>query len=50
MKRIPYARCCKCGLLLMNNPFTAWAIKKGCNHDDHPDLKQMRYKYTSKNK
>lgn len=34
--------CRKCGLVYLNNEFTAWAVKKGCNDKDHPDYEKMR--------
>jgi hypothetical protein len=35
--------CVKCGLLNLNNSFTQWSIKMGCESKEHPDYKeQMR--------
>lgn len=34
--------CVKCGLIYLNNAFTQWAIKKGCNNEDHPEHANMR--------
>jgi hypothetical protein len=34
--------CSRCGLMRLNNKFTDWAVKKGCNNDDHPDYARMR--------
>lgn len=38
--------CQHCGLLALNNEFTSWAIKYGCNNEDHPTYDAMRKKYT----
>ena len=40
----PY--CIKCGLIRLNNAFTAWAVKVGCQNDLHPAYKQNRRKGT----
>ncbi len=34
-------RCCKCGLLALHNPLTAFCIRYGCDHTDHPRYKRM---------
>lgn len=34
--------CVKCGLVALNNEFTAWSIKMGCNSELHPQYKQKR--------
>lgn len=31
--------CTNCGLLTLNNPFTNWAIDKGCLNELHPSYK-----------
>jgi len=36
--------CGKCGLIRLNNEFTAWAIKVGCQNDLHPAYKANRRK------
>ena len=36
--------CSRCGLMALNNPFTEWAIDKGCNNSDHPNYQQQRRK------
>lgn len=38
--------CLGCGLIDLNNDFTSWAIKKGCNNKEHPQYSSMRKKYT----
>lgn len=38
--------CTTCGLIGLNNDFTAWAIRMGCNHKDHPSYGNKRYDYT----
>jgi hypothetical protein len=35
---LPWPVCVYCGLVYLRNPFTAWAIKKGCNNADHPEF------------
>ena len=42
MKGVGKQYCDKCGLMNLNNPFTKWAIQKGCDHDLHVSYKQMR--------
>jgi hypothetical protein len=34
--------CTKCGLVALNNPFSQWSIKMGCNSEYHSQYKQMR--------
>lgn len=34
--------CQGCGLVRLNNDFTAWAIRYGCNNRDHPNYEQAR--------
>jgi hypothetical protein len=34
--------CLHCGLIALNNPFTRWAIDKGCLANLHPDYQRMR--------
>ena len=36
--------CSHCGLLALNNDFTRWSIKMGCNSGDHPNYKNERRK------
>lgn len=40
--RLPFVVCIKCGLVRLNNRFTQWAIKNGCNNDEHPQYQQMK--------
>lgn len=40
----PY--CCHCGLVALNNEFTRWAVKMGCNNGDHPQHDTVRKSYT----
>ncbi len=40
--------CVKCGLVSLNNPFTDWAVQKGCNASLHPSFQSARMKYTRK--
>lgn len=40
-KHVAGKQCCsKCGLLALNNDFTYWAIKMGCNNSDHPSYRK----------
>ena len=39
VKRLPWAMCSNCGLLTFRNEFTAWCIRNGCNHAEHPRYK-----------
>jgi hypothetical protein len=41
-KRLSWLVCKYCGLVYLNNRFTKWSIKKGCNSSDHPDYERMR--------
>jgi hypothetical protein len=34
--------CRKCGLIYLNNPFSQWAVRMGCNNDQHPQYEHMR--------
>lgn len=36
-KKILYQRCKRCGLLTLRNALTEWAIRMGCNANDHPE-------------
>lgn len=38
--------CTKCGLLALNNEFTSWSIKMGCNSESHPSYQQIRSRCT----
>lgn len=33
------AYCIKCGLVALNNEFSRWCIRKGCNHEDNEGFK-----------
>ena len=37
-------RCQKCGLVRLNNAFTEWAVRMGCNNRDHPNYDAQRNK------
>lgn len=41
-KGIGRKRCAKCGLLALNNKFSQWCVKMGCDHDLHPNYKHQR--------
>ena len=47
-KNMPWHVCRNCGLVYLNNAFTAWAIKVGCNNNEHPDIDAMRHKFTGR--
>jgi hypothetical protein len=34
--------CQGCGLVRLNNSFTEWAIRMGCNNRDHPNYETVR--------
>ena len=34
--------CQNCGLVRLNNTFTAWAVKMGCDNRAHPNYQQAR--------
>ena len=36
--------CSNCGLMRLNNPFTKWAVRMGCENDLHPAYKSERRK------
>ncbi len=33
--------CSRCGLIALNNPFTKWAVRMGCNNADHSQFKSQ---------
>lgn len=41
--------CFRCGLMSLNNKITHWCVKKGCNHQDHPDFNRVLKEYTTYN-
>jgi hypothetical protein len=34
--------CVHCGLIPLNNLLTDWAMRNGCNHQDHPEWTRVR--------
>ena len=46
VKGISWAVCKRCGLIYLKNDFTNWALKKGCNADDHPEYENARMRFT----
>jgi hypothetical protein len=38
--------CTGCGLVGLNNAFTDWAVRMGCNHRLHPSYDNKRYELT----
>ena len=43
-KNISWLVCSKCGLIYLNNDFTRFGIKYGCNNSDHPNYEKERMK------
>lgn len=41
-KAFPWLFCKHCGLLYLNNKFTKWSIRMGCNNIYHSDYIRMR--------
>lgn len=39
MRRVPWLRCRKCGLLGLRNQLTAWCERMGCLHARHPEYR-----------
>lgn len=33
---IPWPVCNRCGLVWLRNPLTAWCVRHGCWHEEHP--------------
>lgn len=40
--------CVKCGLVNANNPFSRWAVEKGCYNEEHPTFQSTKTKFTNK--
>ncbi len=40
--------CKRCGLLYLDNYLTSWAIKMGCNYEEHTTYKQVRVSLVEK--
>jgi hypothetical protein len=38
-RRMTWPVCQRCGLVLLRNELTDWAVKHGCNNTDHPDYR-----------
>lgn len=38
--------CSYCGLFALNNSFSEWSMRVGCNHRDHPQYASKRYDTT----
>jgi len=38
--------CLGCGLVNLNNDFTRWCVRMGCNSDEHPQYIQKRKQAT----
>ena len=36
--------CVRCGLVALNNQFTSWCIRMGCNNEGHPNYNSQRRK------
>jgi len=39
---LPWMHCQKCGLVYLRNAFSQWAIRMGCNNEDHPQHERYR--------
>ena len=40
-KQLSWMVCANCGLIYIRNEITQWALKKGCNHTEHPEYGGM---------
>ena len=40
---IPWLVCRACGLVFLHNALTRWCIRRGCNHEDHPEWRTLRH-------
>ena len=38
--------CAYCGLFALNNEFSAWSIRMGCNHRGHSQYASKRFELT----
>jgi len=47
-KGMPWLVCQHCGLVYLKNEFTAWAIRMGCNANDHSGYAAARQKFTGR--
>ena len=45
-KYLPWSVCSYCGLVSLNNKFTAWSVDKGCNSQYHASYKHVKAKLT----
>lgn len=43
-KNMSWVVCDNCGLVYLNNSFTAWSVRMGCNANDHPDYERIKKK------
>lgn len=43
-KNVSWPVCAHCGLIYLRNPFTDWAVRMGCNNNDHPNYQKHRMK------
>lgn len=41
-RTFPQGVCVKCGLVCLNNDFTRWALRVGCNNREHPSYERYR--------
>lgn len=49
LKGVGKQYCKRCGLVALNNPFTDWCVRMGCNHEDHPQYEGTRRRLTKPN-
>jgi len=47
LRGTPWVYCKYCGLVYLNNRFTKWCIKKGCNNSYHPEYRKTMNRLTS---
>lgn len=40
--------CGNCGLVYLNNDFTRWCVKRGCDYDEHPEYHKVRIRFTGR--
>lgn len=43
-KNMSWVVCASCGLVYINNSFTAWSVRMGCNANEHPDYERAKRK------
>ena len=46
LKHVGKQYCRKCGLIALNNDFSQWCVRMGCNAEDHPQYASTRHRFT----